>query len=153
MALTFAATLIGAASVARFGFRYNFFNQPAIFLFLTLAIQLVLLTLGLAYLAPRLSPLRRFPLASQGPWWKTFLLEPVPTDLQRFMNETPNDGLIRYFGVFHSERLLLTKPQATKDMMLLQPYNYNKIPVVKKLIGQLTGPGVIVADQDEHKVS
>ncbi|KIV78858.1 hypothetical protein PV11_06467 [Exophiala sideris] len=151
MALTFAATLMGAACVAHFGLQYNFLYQPAIFLTLTLSIQLVLLTWWLAYLAPRLSPLRRFPLASQGPWWKTFLLEPTPTDLQRFMDETPNDGLIRYFGVFHGERLLLTKPQATKDIMLLQPYNYNKIPVSKKLIGQLTGRGLLVVDQDEHK--
>ncbi|KAK5061709.1 hypothetical protein LTR69_004891 [Exophiala sideris] len=151
MALTFAATLLGAACVAHFGLQYNFLYQPAIFLTLTLSIQLVLLTWWLAYLAPRLSPLRRFPLASQGSWWKTFLLEPTPTDLQRFMDETPNDGLIRYFGVFHGERLLLTKPQATKDMMLLQPYNFNKIPVSKKLIGQLTGRGLLVVDQDEHK--
>lgn len=68
------------------------------------------------------------------------------------MNETPNDGFIRYFGVFHGERLLLTNPQATKDMMLLQPYNYNKIKVAKKIIGHITGPGLIVVDQDEHRV-
>jgi hypothetical protein len=68
------------------------------------------------------------------------------------MRTTPNDGLVRYFVVFHGERLLITKPQGTKDMLLLQPYNFNKLALSNKLIGHFTGRGIVVVDQDEHKV-
>ncbi|KIX95600.1 uncharacterized protein Z520_08720 [Fonsecaea multimorphosa CBS 102226] len=144
-------TLLGGASFVRFVFGISFGRKPFVFLWLTVLLQPVFLLLWVVYVAPRLSPLRRLPLASQGPWWKTFLIEPGPEDLERFMNETRNDGLIRYFGVFHGERLLITKSQGTKQMMLLQAYNYDKIPIVTKLIGQLTGLGLLVAAQDEHK--
>ncbi|OQV08261.1 hypothetical protein CLAIMM_12567 [Cladophialophora immunda] len=144
-------TLLGGASIVRFGLGISFGGSPFVFLWLTALLQLVSLLGWVVYLAPRLSPLRKLPLASQEPWWKTFLLEPGPEDLERFMSETPNDGLIRYFGVFHGERLLITKSQGTKQMMLLQAYNFDKIPIATKLIGQLTGLGLLVAAQDEHK--
>ncbi|OAP60605.1 hypothetical protein AYL99_05607 [Fonsecaea erecta] len=144
-------TLLGAASVVRFGFGISFGRNPFAFLWITVLLQLVFLLFWVVYAAPRLSPLRKLPLASQGPWWKTFLVEPSPEDLERFMDETPNDGLIRYFGVFHGERLIITKSHGTKEMMLLQSYNYDKIPIATKLIGQLTGLGLVVAGQDEHK--
>ncbi|OCT52095.1 cytochrome P450 [Cladophialophora carrionii] len=79
------------------------------------------------------------------------LLEPPPDDLERFVNETANNGLIRYFGVFHGESLLITKSQGIKGMMLLQAYNYDKLPLITKLIGQVTGQSLLVAAQDEHK--
>ncbi|EXJ59060.1 hypothetical protein A1O7_06491 [Cladophialophora yegresii CBS 114405] len=144
-------TLLGAASLVRFGFGLFLKHSPVSFVLLTALLQLVLLLLWAVYVAPRLSPLRKLPLASQGPWWSTFLLEPTPEDLERFMNETANSGLIRYFGVFHGERLLVTKSQGTKEMMLLQAYNYDKLPLATKLIGQVTGRGLLVAAQDEHK--
>ena len=136
----------------RFGFGISFVRNPFVFLWLTILFQLVFQLVWVVYVAPRLSPLRKLPLASQGPWWKTFLVEPGPEDLERFMNETANDGLIRFFGVFHGERILVTKSHGTKEMMLLQAYNYDKIPIATKIIGQLTGLGLVVAGQDEHKV-
>jgi cytochrome P450 len=145
-------TLLGAASLVRFGFGVFLTQRPVSFVLLTSLLQLVLLLVWAVYVAPQLSPLRKLPLASQGPWWSTFLLEPGPEDLERFMNETANDGLIRYFGVFHGERLLITKTQGTKEMLLLQAYNYDKLPLVTKLIGQITGDGLLIAPQDEHKV-
>ncbi|KIW95403.1 uncharacterized protein Z519_03987 [Cladophialophora bantiana CBS 173.52] len=144
-------TLFGGAFIVRVGLGISFKRNPFTFLWLAVLLQLLSLLVWVVYVAPRISRLRRLPLASQGPWWKTFLVEPGPEDLEQFMNETPNDGLIRYFGVFHGERLLITKSQGTKEMMLLQAYNYNKLPIATKLIGQITGLGLLVAAQDEHK--
>ncbi|KAK5235586.1 hypothetical protein LTR47_003059 [Exophiala xenobiotica] len=151
MAYTFLTTLLGAALVVKFVLGYSFIHQPLILLSSALPVQLILAALWVIWLAPKVSPLRTFPLAPQGPWWKTFLLEPQPYDLERYMRSTPNNGLIRYFGVLHGERLLITKPQGTKDMLLLQPYNFNKLALTNKLIGHFTGRGIVVVDQDEHK--
>lgn len=144
--------LLGNVSLVRFGLGIVFKQNPPVFVLLTGLLQLFFLFLWTIHIAPLLSPLRKFPQATQGPWWETFLLEPGPEDLERFMDETPNDGLIRYFGVFHGERLLITKSQGTKEMMLLQAYNYNKLPIASNLIEQITGHGLLVAAQDEHKV-
>lgn len=144
-------TLLGAASVVRFGLGLVMSTSPFSFVLLIAFFQLVLLAIWLIGVAPHISPLRKFPLAAQGPWWKTFLIEPQPNALERFMNDTPNDGLIRYFGVFHGERLLITNPHGTKEMMLLQAYNFSKLPITQRLIGHITGMGLLVVDQDEHK--
>ncbi|ETI21976.1 hypothetical protein G647_06046 [Cladophialophora carrionii CBS 160.54] len=144
-------TLLGTGSLVRFGLGLVLKQSPVSFVLLTALLQSVLLLLWAVYVAPQPSPLRKLPLASQGPWWSTFLLEPATDDLERFMNETANNGLIRYFGVFHGERLLITKSQGTKEMMLLRAYNYDKLPLVTKLIGQVTGQGLLVTAQDEHK--
>ncbi|EXJ81998.1 hypothetical protein A1O1_08066 [Capronia coronata CBS 617.96] len=151
MNVTFLTTLLGAVSIVRYALGIYFTQTPATFICLAAFLHLFLLLVCLIWLSPRLSPLRKLPLAAQGPWWKTFLLEPLPVDLERFINETPNDGLIRYFGVFHGERLLITKPQGVKEMTLLHAYNFNKVAVAKKLIGHITGRGLVVVDQEEHK--
>ncbi|EXJ68057.1 uncharacterized protein A1O5_08672 [Cladophialophora psammophila CBS 110553] len=130
-------TLLGGAFIVRVGLGISFKQNPFTFLWLAVLLQLLSLLVWVVYVAPRISRLRKLPLASQGPWWKTFLVEPGPEDLEQFMNEIPNDGFIRYFG--------------TKEMMLLQAYNYNKIPIATKLIGQITGLGLLVAAQDGHK--
>ena len=43
-------------------------------------------------LAPYFSPFTDLPSPEQGPWYKRFLKEPDPGDLERWINEIPNNG-------------------------------------------------------------
>ena len=43
-------------------------------------------------LAPSFSPFNDLPTPDQGPWYKRFLREPHPGDLELWINEIPNDG-------------------------------------------------------------
>ena len=92
-----------------------------------------------------LSPLRHLPSPKQGPFYKRLLRENTYEDLVRWVNEIPNNGLIRYYGFFNAERVLVTTSQGCKDVLQTQGYNYIKLPWALEVMGQIGPQGVLVA--------
>jgi cytochrome P450 len=66
------------------------------------------------FLAPFFSANRHLPTVQQGPVLKRLFKEPNSIDFLRWIEQTPNDGLIRFYGVLNGERLLVTTTQGTK---------------------------------------
>ncbi len=74
--------------------------------------------------------------------------------LCKWAEEVPNNGLIRYFGIFNREQVLVTRPQGCKEVLQTQGYNYIKFPWALEIMGQVTGTlGLLVAPPKKHKVS
>lgn len=67
------------------------------------------------------------------------------------MNTIPNDGLMRYLGLFNAERLLITSPKGLGEVLTTKNYDFQK-PSQVQAIGRLLGVGVLLAEGDEHKV-
>lgn len=118
------------------------------------ALQTLLLIVYNVLLYPfYLSPLRHLPHPKQPSLRHRFLTEPGHRFLRIWINEIPNDGLIRYYGLFNSERVLVTRPSGCKEVLQLQGYNYIKFPWALEMMGQIAPLGVLVAPPEKHKVS
>lgn len=99
-----------------------------------------------------LSPLRHLPSPKQLPLHRRLLDEASYGTLVKWINEIPNDGLIRYYGFLNAERVLVTTPQGCKDVLQTQGYNYIKLPWALEVMGQFAPRGILVAPPHRHKV-
>ncbi|KJR84851.1 cytochrome P450 monooxygenase [Sporothrix schenckii 1099-18] len=102
------------------------------------------------------SPLRHLPQPKSG---NVFLLGQFPR-IQReatgkpaldWINSIPNDGLIRYLGLFNQERLIITKPKALAEVLVSKNYDFIKPTVVRHTLSRILGVGVLLAEGDEHR--
>ena len=67
------------------------------------------------------------------------------------VNKIPNNGIIRYTGIFNSERLIITSPKALGEVLVTKNYDFVKPGHVAQGLGRLLGIGVLLAEGDEHK--
>lgn len=100
-----------------------------------------------------LSPLRHLPSPEQGPLYRRLLTgDPSFETLVKWINEIPNDGLIRYQGFFNAERILVTTSQGCKEVLQSQAYNYIKLPFALEVMGQFGPQGILVSPPVRHRV-
>lgn len=72
--------------------------------------------------------------------------------MSEWVNEIPNDGLIRVRMAFNYEMILATKPQALKEILVTKNYDFEKPEVARGVLSVLLGKGILVTEGDEHKV-
>ena len=84
--------------------------------------------------------------------FKFILKEPTGMPQQRWINEVPNEGLIRYRVLFNTERLLVTSPKALGEVLVQRNYDFVKPAQLRQAIGRILGIGILVAEGEEHKV-
>ncbi|VBB72721.1 Putative cytochrome P450 E-class, group I [Podospora comata] len=77
---------------------------------------------------------------------------PTGKPMIEWVNTLPNDGLIRYFGLFNQERLLPTNPKVLTELLTTKNYDFQKPSSWRWLIGRMLGIGLLLAEGDEHKV-
>lgn len=74
-------------------------------------------------------------------------------DPQRcWIEEVPNDGLIRYRHAFNRERVLPATPKALGEVLVTKNYDFIKPPEFKVGLGRILGIGILLAEGEEHKV-
>jgi len=103
-----------------------------------------------------LSPLRHIP----GPksisiWNGQFPLihkQPSGQPLIKWLDEVPNDGLIRYLAFCNVERIFPTNPKVLQEVMHTKGYIFQKAPMVRRSIGKLLGMhGMLFSEGEQHK--
>lgn len=99
-----------------------------------------------------LSPLRHLPSPRQPPLHRRLMGEPSHEKLVRWINEIPNDGLIRYHGFLNAERILVTTAGGCREVLQSQGYNYIKLPWALEVMGQFGPLGILVAPPKKHRV-
>lgn len=99
-----------------------------------------------------LSPYKKLPTAKQRFIFSRLLHEPTTFELERWMTETPNQGLIRYYGFLNQERLLLTKPETLKQVMQRESYKYDKLPWLSAIQNPAGVSGLVSSKGNLHKV-
>ena len=72
--------------------------------------------------------------------------------MRKFMEEVPNDGMIRYHHILNAERILLTSPKALGEVLVQKNYEFIKPKFFRHNLGRLLGIGILFAEGDEHKV-
>lgn len=99
------------------------------------------------------SPYRHLPCAKQPSLFRRLFHDPSSFELVDFSNETPNDGLVRYFGFLNQERLLLTTPDVCREILLRESYKFDKLPSITALQSPVGVSGLVTAKGEFHKVS
>lgn len=81
----------------------------------------------------------------------TIFKQPSGTPYREWIENVPNDGLIRYLHVFNAERILLTSPKALAEVLVQKNYEFVKPKLFSENLGRLLGLGILFAEGDEHK--
>ena len=85
-------------------------------------------------------------------WLNQPLNEPKAPEVQEYINATPNKGLLRYAGVFGQQRLLITNREGFGEVLQEKSYIFHKWDVTKRVLGPLMGDGLLLQEDDPHKV-
>lgn len=78
--------------------------------------------------------------------------EPTGDPLRAWMEQVPNDGLIRYGGLLNSDSVAVVGPEALAEVLVHKNYEFIKPPGLTKGIGGILGVGLFLAEGEEHKV-
>ncbi|KAL4901764.1 cytochrome P450 [Aspergillus multicolor] len=70
---------------------------------------------------------------------------------RRFMDETPNTGLLHLHGLLGSEQLLLTNPTSLNEALIQKPYGFEWPPGDSAFLRRILGHGLITAEGAAHK--
>lgn len=93
----------------------------------------------------------RLPSAPQAPWYERLFVEPDPPQVAAWANSVQNQGLIRYYGVLHSERILVTSPEGIRDIIGNHAYAFQKPPATRTILTSILGDGLVVAEGEAHR--
>lgn len=96
-------------------------------------------------------PLSSLPAPKQPPFWRRLLKEPTPWLFEKWMKEIPNDGIIRYYGIFNQERLLMTSSTAVRDVLVTNPYHFHKQRAQKLHLEPVSGKGLVLVEGETHR--
>lgn len=72
--------------------------------------------------------------------------------LQEWINDVPNEGLIRYRMRFNKEVVFVTSPKALSEVLVQKNYDFCKPYKLRLGLGRILGNGLIVAEGEDHKV-
>jgi cytochrome P450 len=146
-----AFALAGALIQARFSPVFSLIQIYCTSLGLFLA-QVIAMLIHLAFLRPYSSPLKDIPTAPQAPLRRRLLKEPSASHFEQWMDTIPNQGLIRYFGFLNIERVLVTSPEAVRQILQEKPYEFEKQYAQKRILQRFTGKGLVVVEGAVHKM-
>ena len=76
--------------------------------------------------------------------------EPGKTFLD-WVKTIPNDGVIRFRGIFNRDRLLLTSEESLRAVLGEHSYDYVKPAPIRNFLSQILGKGLILSEGEEHK--
>lgn len=78
--------------------------------------------------------------------------EPTGKAQQRWANEIPNNGILRFLNMFNEEWLLITGTKALAEVLTTNNYDFIKPSRLSGGLGKLLGVGVFLAEGEEHKL-
>lgn len=73
--------------------------------------------------------------------------------MKEWINKYPNNGIIRYMGIFNIERLLICSPKALGEVLVKKNYEFVKPSRFRRVFSGILGEGILLAEGEQHKVS
>jgi cytochrome P450 len=80
------------------------------------------------------------------------LQRPAGEHIRKWVNSTPNDGLILTRSWGNVCRLVATSPEALADVLSKRSYDFEKPIEVRNFLGRILGWGVLLVEGDEHRI-
>ena len=83
----------------------------------------------------------------------TVFLEAPYEHMRKWLENVPNDGLIRYYVSINLERILPVGPRALKEILVTKSYDFPKPEFIRASLKRLAGEhGLLLVEGDDHKV-
>ncbi len=73
--------------------------------------------------------------------------------LRAWVDEIPNEGIIRYLYYFNGERLAVVGPTALAEVLVHKSYDFEKPALLRKGVSIALGMGLFLAEGENHKVN
>ncbi|KAF1982572.1 putative P450 monooxygenase [Aulographum hederae CBS 113979] len=153
--------LLVVSSVAESLLIVSFFPQylphnPLVYVLVrALAFNAAALAVYKVLIYPLLSPLaRNLPHPKNDGWWPNGLAQyskPAGQDFSKWVDTTPNDGIIYFRGLMNTDRLLVTSPKAIGELLVTRSYDFEKPAVLRNFLRKILGDGLIIVEGDMHK--
>jgi hypothetical protein len=103
--------------------------------------------IGLLAARPLFSRLKHLPAPKQGFFLTRLLKEPNALEMERWVDEIPNEGLIRYYAQWNNERILVATPKAARDLLTIAAYKSVKAADVRRMVTNVGGPeGLLILE-------
>src|SRR5450432_4684686 len=67
------------------------------------------------------------------------------------IHTVPNNGIIRYLGMFNVERLVITSVKGLSELLTTKSYDFSKPKQISAGIGRILGVGILLAEGDTHR--
>ncbi|KAI5807373.1 cytochrome P450 [Peziza echinospora] len=104
-----------------------------------------------------LSPTRKIPGPKTHSWWNgqfPLIFASQSGELQqKWMDEVPNTGVIRYLGFLNAERIIPTTAKTMHELLHTKSYIFRKPEQLRRNVGQITGiRGMLFTEGDQHRV-
>jgi cytochrome P450 len=108
---------------------------------------------ALVYLVlyPYVSPFRHLPTAPQKPVYKRFFQDFKGWDTIPWVDAVPNNGLMRAFSLLNQEVLVVTSPEAVREVLITTANAWIKPPANGAMLRLLIGDGLLSAEGESHK--
>lgn len=120
--------------------------------FAILSVSITCYIIYLTFVRHLFSTFKNLPRAEQGNLFLRLFHEPPTFELQKWLEETPNDGLIRSFGFMNQERLLMTKPSPLNQVLQREAHKFVKLPWLAAVQRPAGVSGLVTSKGDLHKV-
>lgn len=78
--------------------------------------------------------------------------EPLGQPIREWINKIPHKGLIRYLDYFNTERIAVVGSKALAEVLVHKADDFMKPPQFVRVIGNVIGVGLFLAEGEEHKV-
>ncbi|KAF2434205.1 cytochrome P450 [Tothia fuscella] len=152
----FLASIAGAVFLTRIVPQYAPFSSLFLTFFVLFISQFTTWFAWACVLWPKyFSPLNKLPQPKES----SFLFGQFPkisretngAPMREWVSTIPNEGLIRYTHIFNADRVLITSPNALREVLVTKNYEFIKPPQFRTGLGQLLGIGVLLAEGEEHK--
>ncbi|CEJ80986.1 hypothetical protein VHEMI01141 [[Torrubiella] hemipterigena] len=101
------------------------------------------------------SPLRHVPTAPGAHWLyghgREIDAAHLGMPMRQWVRDVPNDGLIRYFGYFNQERIIVNGPKALSELLVTKPTEFVRSQNLTHTFGRILGRGLILSHGEEHR--
>lgn len=87
-----------------------------------------------------------------GHYW-ALAKDPTVQPLRAWVEEIPNDGLIRFFTMFNKERVAIVSPSTLAEVLVHKCYDFEKPELFRRGLVRILGLGLVLAEGDVHKVT
>lgn len=158
---TFLASLLFSYLSVSYTPQYLFWSSSPSYtgtFFLTFFTQLLCKLFYKVVLYPHfLSPLRHLPSPSGASWWnghqEQILAQSSGNPQIDWMENTPNNGLIRYKIFLNVERVMPTSPEVFKELLHTKSYIFQKPGIIRNGAGSILGrSGLLFSEGEQHRI-
>ncbi|KAM5357225.1 hypothetical protein ACJZ2D_016483 [Fusarium nematophilum] len=130
---------------------FSILTKPSMILPILATLGIALYCLHRLFIKPYFSPLKHLPSPNQGSILFRLLHEPKVPEIEKWIDELPHQGLIRYRGVFNEERIFIASPEAAQDLLFSNAYRFVKPELQWILANNIAGHGLLIQEGEQHK--